>query len=405
MARPVLKGKTIVLGITGSIAAYKSMDLIRKLIEEGGDVHVVMTKNACHFITPLTVQTLSQNPVAIDMFSLKSEAEIGHIKIARMADIVVVAPATANIMAKVAHGIADDYLSTIILATKAPVMFCPAMNPAMYENPATMENIETLRKRGFYILEPEEGLMACGEEGKGKFPSVDTIVDAISAFLTPQTLKGVKVLVSAGPTREFFDPVRFISNPSSGKMGYAIADAAVRRGAEVHLVSGPVNIKPPWKTKLYNVTSAMEMYDLITTMAPQMDIIIMAAAVGDYRPEEQKTCKIKRTSDCISLTLVPNPDIIAEVGKKKPPGQITVGFAAETEDIIKNATLKLERKNLDMIVANDITRPDSGFCTDTNKVKIICKGGKIIDLPCLTKDEVAEKLLDLIEDIRNGRNS
>lgn len=400
MAIQTLKGKAVVLGITGSIAAYKALDLIRRLREEGVDVHVIMTKSALQFITPLSVQTLSQNPVAIDMFSLREEADIGHIKLARLADVVVVAPATANMLAKAARGIADDYLSTVLLATKAPVIMCPAMNPAMYENPATQENIAILKSRGVMVIEPEAGSMACGEEGRGRFPSIDVIVEAIATKLTAPTWKGLKVLVSAGPTREFLDPVRFISNPSSGKMGYAIARAALRRLATVYLLTGPVNITPPYGAIIYDVTSALEMYNRAMELAPDMDVIIMSAAVGDYRPGEFSTQKVKKTGDRITITLIPNPDIIAEIGKVKKPGQITVGFAAETENILEHATQKLIQKNLDLIVANDVTRPDSGFCVDTNRVKILFRNGNVIELPCLPKEEVAEKLLDIIEKLR-----
>jgi phosphopantothenoylcysteine decarboxylase/phosphopantothenate--cysteine ligase len=400
MSQPILKGKTIVLGITGSIAAYKAIELIRDLKGEGADVHVVMTKAAQQFVTPLTVQTISQNPVATDLFSLREEADIGHIKIARMADVVVIAPATANILAKAAHGIADDYLSTILLATKAPIVMCPAMNPAMYENPATQKNIEILRHRGVFVVEPESGHMACGEEGQGRFPAIDIIVEAIATSITPPTWKGIKVLVSAGPTREFFDPVRFISNPSSGKMGYAIARAALRRRAEVHLLSGPVDLVYPPGATIYSVTSALEMYEKAMNLASEMDVIIMSAAVGDYRPKDIHSQKVKKTGKSLILTLITNPDIIAEIGKIKKPHQITVGFAAETENIVEHATKKLTQKNLDLIVANDVSRPDSGFCVDTNRVKIIFRGGMITDLPCLPKDEVAEKILDIIETLR-----
>ncbi|MEJ5301492.1 MAG: bifunctional phosphopantothenoylcysteine decarboxylase/phosphopantothenate--cysteine ligase CoaBC [Thermodesulforhabdaceae bacterium] len=404
MSRPILKGKTIVLGITGSIAAYKAVELIRALKDEGADVHVIMTKAAQQFVTPLTIQTLSQNPVATDLFSLREEADIGHIKIARMADVVVVAPATANILAKAAHGIADDYLSTVLLATKVPIVMCPAMNPAMYENPVTQKNIEILRDRGVLVLEPESGTMACGEEGQGRFPAIDVIVETIATSITPQKWKGIKVLVSAGPTREFFDPVRFISNPSSGKMGYAIAKAALRRGAEVHLLTGPVELPHPYKAIVHPVTSAIDMYNEAIDLAPSMDVIIMAAAVGDYRPEKIHSQKIKKTGESLTLVLTPNPDIIAEIGKTKKPHQITVGFAAETENIVEHATKKLIQKNLDLIVANDVTRPDSGFCVDTNRVKIIFRNEKVVEFPCLPKDEVAERLLDIIESLKEAQN-
>lgn len=400
MAILALKGKTVVLGITGSIAAYKAVDLIRRLKEEGADVHVVMTRSAHQFVTPLTIQTLSQNPVATDLFSLREEAEIGHIKLARMADLVVVAPATANILAKAACGIADDYLSTVLLATRAPVIMCPAMNPAMYENPVTQKNIETLRNRGVLIVEPESGPMACGEEGKGRFPSVEFIIEAIATRLTYPAWQDLKVLISAGPTREFFDPVRFISNPSSGKMGYAMARAALRRSATVYLLTGPVNLSPPKGAKVYNVTSATEMYNHAIELAPEMDVIIMTAAVSDYRPEQLSPRKLKKTENILTMTLVPNPDILAEIGKNKKPDQIIVGFAAETDNLVKHATQKLIKKNLDLIVVNDVTKPDSGFCVDTNRVKIIYRHGGIVEFPCLPKEELAESLLDIIQDLR-----
>ncbi len=402
---PIIRGKTVVLGVTGSIAAYRAAELVRALKKEGADVHVIMTQNACQFVTPLTMQVLSENPVRVNLFDLKTE-EVGHITAARMADIVVIAPATANIMAKAAHGIADDYLSTVILASDSPVLYCPAMNPVMYQNKITQQNIRLLHEAGHFVLEPESGRVACGDEGKGRFPSIERIISEIAYILTPKTLSGRRVLVSAGPTREFFDPVRFISNPSSGKMGYAIASSARLRGAEVHLVSGPVSIEPPPGVNFYQAVSATDMYDIITGMVPNMDVIVMAAAVGDYRPEKVAPLKIKKKLSRIEINLVQNPDILASIGSMKRDNQVVVGFAAETNDILHNAEKKLKKKNLDFIVANDVTKPGCGFAYDTNQVKILMVNGKVEEIPRMTKYEVAEKIMDLIEDvlrIKSGR--
>jgi len=390
----VLRGKTIVLGVSGSIAAYRAADLIRRLQEQESDVHVIMTKNACQFITPLTMQALSQNPVRVDMFDLSSE-RIGHIETARMADIIVVAPATANIMAKAASGIADDYLSTVLLATKSPVLFCPAMNPAMYSNVATQGNIKILRERGFHVIEPETGPVACGEAGRGRFPAVDRIVFEIASILSEKSLAGVRIMVSAGPTREFFDPVRFISNPSSGKMGYALAEAARLRGANVHLISGPVSLEPPPGVNVYKVVSAIEMREVARNLAPSMDIIIMAAAVGDYRPKKVAPSKIKKKLANVQIELVQNPDILAELGKEKGSQQVLIGFAAETTKLVEHAKEKLRKKNLDLIIANDVTKPGSGFCYDTNQVKILYRDGVVEDVPPMSKLQVADRILDI----------
>lgn len=402
MGFPVLKGKAVVLGITGSIAAYRAADLVRRLQNEGAEVHVILTRHACEFVTPLTFQSLSQNPVRVDLFGYHSEEVIGHIDIARKADVTVIAPATANILAKAAHGIADDYLSTVLIATTAPIIFCPAMNPAMYKNTVVQENIASLRKRGIVVVDPDVGAVACGEEGPGKFPSVERILHEVAFAVTEKSIKGKRILVSAGPTQEFFDPVRFISNPSSGKMGYAIARAALLRGAKVFLVSGPTHIEPPPGVNFYSVVSALEMREIITGIASNMDVVVMAAAVGDYRPETLALGKIKKSTDDVIFRMVPNPDILAEVGSRKSKGQILVGFAAETHDLIENARIKLEKKNLDMIVANDVTDPGSGFCVDTNRVKILLNSGEIIDVPRMSKDEVALRILDVVERLAEG---
>ncbi|SFN00071.1 bifunctional phosphopantothenoylcysteine decarboxylase/phosphopantothenate--cysteine ligase CoaBC [Thermodesulforhabdus norvegica] len=403
MPFPVLRGKTVVLGVTGSIAAYKACDLVRKLRDEGCDVHVVMTKNACEFVGPLSFRALTQNPVMIDLFGGLSDDVFGHIELARKADVIVVAPATANILAKAAHGIADDYLSTLLLAARCPVVFCPAMNPAMYAHQTTQANVSTLRERGFSVVEPDPGVVACGEEGPGRLPSVARMLHEIASALTEKSLKCLNVLVTAGPTREFFDPVRFISNPSSGKMGYALARVASLKGAEVCLVSGPTHIEAPPGVSLIPVVSALEMHSAVVERAPRCDVVIMAAAVGDYRPDVQSESKIKKGDKEITIRVVPNPDILAELGRQKREGQVLVGFAAETDDIVENARLKLLKKNLDMIVANDVRDPRSGFAVDTNRVKLIFGSGDVVDLPPMSKDEVALKIFDYVEELVKRR--
>jgi phosphopantothenoylcysteine decarboxylase/phosphopantothenate--cysteine ligase len=393
----MLDGKSILLGISGGIAAYKSAELVRLFTKERAAVQVVMTANAQRFITPLTLQVLSGQPVCTDLFSLEFESQIGHIQVARAAHLVVLAPATANLLAKVAAGIADDYLTTVLLAATAPVLICPAMNVKMFEHPTTQRNLASLRRAGYHILEPGVGLLACHEEGVGRLADLAAILEAARRLLTPPTLRGQRVLVSAGPTWEPFDPVRFISNPSTGKMGYALAAVAARRSAEVHLVSGPSALEPPRNVHFHRVTSAEAMKDTIVGLAAGMDAIIMAAAVGDYRPAQCAAQKIKKDGGSLEVTLVRNPDILALLGREKPKDQLLVGFAAETEDLVANATEKLSKKNLDFIVANDLSQAGAGFACDTNRVKIIDRQGHISDLPCLPKEEVAGLILDRLE--------
>lgn len=395
----ILNGKSILLGVTGGIAAYKSAELVRLFTKAGATVQVVMTANAQQFITPLTLQVLSGQPVCTNLFDMEFESQIGHIQVARAAHLAVLAPATANVIAKYAAGIADDYLTTVLLATTAPVLVCPAMNTKMYENPLTQRNLETLRGIGCHVLEPSSGTLACKEEGTGRLAELSEIVELAKHILTPATLKGKQVLVSSGPTWEMFDPVRFISNPSSGKMGYAIAQVAARRSADVHFVSGPVALHTPHGVSQHRVTTALEMHDLITRLAPEMDVIIMAAAVSDYRPSQMLPQKLKKTPGDLNITLLNNPDILAKLGqvKSKTKQQILVGFAAETENLVENATKKLKEKNLDFIVANNLTQPGSGFCSDTNQVRIIDSSGNLTELPCLLKEEVAERVWDRVE--------
>jgi len=394
----ILKDKEILIGITGGISAYKICELVRLFVKEGARPQVVMTKNATRFVSPLTFETLSQRAVYTDLFTGSSQPVL-HIELADKADLMVIAPATANIIGKLAGGIADDLLSTIYLAYTGKVIICPAMNVNMYNHPAVQENLEKLKKRGVFVLEPEEGELACGWEGKGRLPEPETILEACEQALSPKDFAGKKILVSAGPTREAIDPVRYISNRSSGKMGYAIARAGVARGAEVVLISGPTSLKAPLGVKLVKVESAEDMFDACKKYASEVDVIIKCAAVADFRPKKAEAQKIKKQLAPQTIELEPTPDIIAELGKKKRKGQILVGFAAETEDLIKNAQKKLKEKNLDIIVANDVTRKDAGFEADTNICTILFRDGKIEQLPKMSKKELAHKLLDYIKQL------
>ena len=389
----MLKNSKVVLGITGGIAAYKAADLARCLIRKGAQVKVVMTENSKEFITPLTMQTLSGNPVYSDLFSLLERSEIGHIALAEYADIVIVAPATANVIGKVAAGLADDLLTTTIMATKAPVLFCPAMNTNMYANEIVKSNIVKLAYEGYYFVEPASGELACGAWGSGRLAEIDDIIEEAESILSKKDLKGEKILVTAGPTREPFDPVRFISNYSSGKMGYAIAAMGQRRGAEVTLVSGPCSIPAPQGVKCINVSSALEMRNAVMENLAGSTIIIKAAAVADYRPARASSSKIKKKKGPLSIDLERNPDIIGEVGKSKGH-RVLIGFAMETENLVENARGKLVAKNMDLIVANDLSRADAGFQADTNLVKIIDRQGKVEELPLMEKTEVANRILD-----------
>lgn len=398
----MLKDKKIILGITGGIAAYKAAELTRALVKKGAQVKVIMTRNAQEFITPLTLQTLSNNPVYTEMFALVENSEIGHISLADFAELVIVAPATANIIGKVAGGLADDLLSTTIMATKAPVIFCPAMNTNMYSNEIVRANIVKLAYEGYNFVEPASGELACGTWGSGRLAEIEDIIEEAEFVLAGKDLAGEKVLVTAGPTREPFDPVRFISNYSSGKMGYAIAAMARRRGAEVTLVSGPCSLEAPRGVKCIPVNSAIDMRNAVVENMPDSSIIIKAAAVADYRPAQASASKIKKKKGPLSMELERNPDIIEEVGRSKGD-RILVGFAMETDNLIENARGKLAAKNMDMIVANDLSRPDAGFQADTNLVKIIDAEGSIDELPLMDKTEVANRILDKVVDLKSAR--
>lgn len=390
-----MKKPCVVLGVTGGIAVYKACELLRLLQKRGIDVFVVMTQNACRFVAPLTFETLSGHPVAVDTFDRPQTWEVEHIALAKRADLFLIAPATANIMGKMACGIADDMLSTTVMATRAPVLVAPAMNTGMWENAAVQQNVKTLRARGVEIVAPVSGHLACGDNGAGKLEDVAVIAErACELLFAKKDMEGLRVMVTAGPSREALDPVRYISNRSSGKMGYAIAQAAQKRGAEVTLLSGPVAIEAPQGVKLVPFTTTQELLDRASELAQEQDLLIQAAAPADYRAKEIAPQKIKKQGgEPMTFTLVENPDVAATLGKAKRSGQVFVGFAAETNDVLAHARDKLARKNLDMIVANDVTRPGAGFDVDTNIVTLITKDGQEA-LPMMSKAEVAQRILD-----------
>ncbi len=389
----MMKGKKILLAVTGGIAAYKSAELIRLFIKNDAQVKVLMTKNAQEFITPLTLQTLSSHPVYRETFSLIKDFDIAHIALAQEADILVIAPATANIIGKIAAGLADDLLTTVVMATKAPVLICPSMNTNMYENVIVKENIQKLTSRGYHMMEADSGELACKSEGVGRLPELSDIVEKVKSILAEKDLAGETVLVTAGPTREPLDPVRFITNYSSGKMGYALASRARRRGASVILISGPTVLSVPRGVTYVPVSTAVEMRHAVMKNLKQSTIVIKSAAVADYRPSVCADAKIKKKDGPWTLYLERNPDIIAEIGKKKKE-RILIGFAMESEDLIKNAKAKMLAKNMDLIVANDVKQKDAGFQSDTNIVKILDRDGGIEELPVMDKMDVADRILD-----------
>ena len=394
----IFKGKNIVLGVTGSIAAYKAADLTSKLKKLGACVNVVLTESATHLINPITLQTLSENHVATAMFKEANPQEIEHISLATKADVVVIAPATANIIGKIAGGIADDLLTTTVMATRAPVMIAPAMNVNMYENKITQDNMKKLKSLGYRFIEPSTGILACGVFGIGKLADVDDMVKSIADTLLAETkkdLSGKHILITAGPTREPIDPVRYLTNRSSGKMGYAIAERAHMRGGDVRLISGPVSLDAVPGIKTIDIHTCNDMYRNIMDNFDWADVVIMAAAVSDYRPEHFAEQKIKKDKDETNLKLVKNRDILEKLGKIKG-NKILIGFAAETEDLYNNAKGKIIKKNLDFIVANDVTRQGAGFGVDTNVVSIIDREGVIKKYPIMSKDKVADIILDMI---------
>jgi phosphopantothenoylcysteine decarboxylase/phosphopantothenate--cysteine ligase len=386
------KQKVVVLGVSGGIACYKAVELVRLLVKAGFKVHVIMTRGAMEFVTPLTFQTLSAQPVATEIFNLTQESEIGHINLADAADLFVVAPATANVIGKIANGIADDLLTTVVMATQAPVLVAPAMNVHMYGNPILQENLRKLRHVGYSVLEPDSGYLACGYEGKGRLPDPEQIVEEIERLLKKKDMGGEQFVITAGPNREPLDPVRYISNRSSGKMGYALARAAVRRGAEVILISGPSALEPPAGARFVAVTTAAEMRAAVLKEFSQCTAVVMAAAVADYHAAAVAENKIKRRGP-VELRLEPNPDILKELAQSKN-GQWLVGFAAETEDLTANAQKKLREKNLDMVVANNVAEEGSGFDGDTNVATIVDRTGAVRALPLMSKDDLADRIYD-----------
>ena len=402
----LLTDKKILLGITGSIAAYKVADWVRALRREGCRVTVVMTDAACRFISPLTMAALSGNPVHTSMFAAEAPEKIPHISLAREHDLLVIAPASAQTIARLAHGLADNLLATIALASSGPVLVCPAMNSAMFQHPATQANLATIRSYGYQVIEPDCGKMACGEEGPGRLTAWENVRQAILTAFAPQDLAGEQVLITAGPTREPFDPVRFLSNPSTGKMGYALAAAAKQRGATVTLISGPASLSAPPGVRCIQVTSALEMRTHVLACLDAATIVVKAAAVSDFRPAETADHKIKKGQSELSLQLVANPDILKELGERKENSTkfpLLVGFAAESRDHLKEGARKLKEKNLDLIVINDIGGTETGFGVGTNRVTLLDRNGAQEEVPLLSKEEVAHRIWDAVARLTDNR--
>ncbi|MBQ5733560.1 MAG: bifunctional phosphopantothenoylcysteine decarboxylase/phosphopantothenate--cysteine ligase CoaBC [Selenomonadaceae bacterium] len=418
----MLNGKKIVLGVTGGIAAYKCVDLASRLRKKGAEVHVILTRGAQNFVTETAMREISGNPVITSMWGEIHNYDVEHIALATLADVVLIAPATANVIAKAAAGIADDMLTTTVLATRAPIFFAPAMNSNMYENPVTQQNITTLQQRGWQLIPPASGHLACGTSGIGRMPEPAELVEVLENYFAGEggsvesadgntmdntmgnimgsTMQGLKLLVTAAGTREPIDPVRYIGNRSSGKMGYAIAEAAARLGAEVTLISGPSALQPPAGVEFFGVESAREMRQLVQERFPACDIVIKAAAVADYRVKNVSDQKIKKNDAELTLVLEKNPDILKELGEMKQPHQTLVGFAAETQNLLQYAKGKLEKKNLDMIVANDVSKPQAGFNVDTNLIKLLKRDGSIEELPLMSKKELAYIILERVMKLR-----
>lgn len=394
----MLTGKTIVLGVTGSIAAYKIANLASMLVKLNADVHVIMTQNATHFITPMTFETLTNNKCIVDTFDRNFNFDVKHVSLAKRGDLFLVAPCTANVIGKVANGICDDMLTTTIMATKAPVLFSPAMNTGMWENPVLQDNLKKLQHFGYHVIEPVVGRLACGDTGSGKMPSEETLLEHILLHLAREKdLKGKRLLITAGPTQEAIDPVRFISNRSSGKMGYALAKMAVLRGAQVTLVSGPVSIAPFAGIETVAVRSAQQMFEAVSERSAESDVVIMCSAVADYKPASYSEQKMKKGDNDMSIPLTRTQDILGWLGDHKQAGQVLVGFSMETENLIENSRRKLTKKHADLICANSIASEQTGFAVDTNKVTLITQEN-VTELPLCTKEETADLILDSIKD-------
>lgn len=396
----MLKGKTVLLGVTGGIACFKAAALASMLVKQHACVEVVMTKNATEFVTPLTFEQLTGNRVSVDTFDRNFVHQVEHISLANRADMVLIAPATANVIAKLAHGLADDMLTTTVLACSCPKAIAPAMNTGMYENPVTQDNIETLRRYGWEIVDPASGRLACGTSGKGRLPEPEDLLEVcLHTLAHEKDMAGLRVLVTAGPTRESIDPVRYITNHSSGRMGYSIAAAAARRGAEVTLVSGPTALKKPAYVKTVDVTSAQDMFEAVTGAAADADVIIKAAAVADYRPAVVATNKIKKSDGDLAIPLERTKDILGTLGASRRDGQFICGFSMETENVLENSRAKLIKKNIDMIAANDLNTEGAGFGVSTNVLTLITREGET-SLPLMSKDDAADALLDAIMRMR-----
>ena len=399
----MLKGKTVILGVTGSIAAYKAANLASMLKKQHADVQVIMTQNATQFMNPITFESLTGNKCLVDTFDRNFQFQVEHVALAKRADLAIVAPATANIMAKLAHGLADDMLTTTLLACRCPRLIAPAMNTRMYENPVTQDNMDILRKYGFRIIEPAVGHLACGDTGAGKLPPETLLLECIlDEIAMEKDMKGLHVLITAGPTMEAIDPVRFISNHSTGKMGYALARVCRQRGAEVTLVSGKTNLEAPYGVTLVPVTSAQDMFEAVSSRAKEQDMIIKAAAVADYRPVTVAENKIKKSPGDMSIALERTTDILAWLGEHRREGQVLCGFAMETEHMVEHAKEKLTRKHVDMIAANNVKVAGAGFGTDTNVVTLITEDG-VEELAKMSKEEVASRIVDALLRIRGNR--
>lgn len=392
----MLRGKTVVLGVTGSIAAYKMANVASMLVKRGCEVHVVMTKNATHFINPIAFESLTNTKCLVETFDRNFQFHVAHVSLTDKADVMLIAPASANVIGKIAGGIADDMLTTTVMACQKPVIIAPAMNTKMYENPILQDNLDKLRRFGYEIIEPASGHLACGTSGAGKMPSEEVLVSHIERCISKEKdLKGKKVLVTAGPTVESIDPVRYISNHSSGRMGYAIAKAAMLRGAEVTLVSGPTSLEAPMFVNTVNIRSAADMYEAVMERRDEQDIIIKAAAVADYTPAEVSNEKVKKKDDEMRIPLTRTKDILKALGENRKDGQFLCGFSMETQNMLENSRAKLKKKNIDMIVANNLKEEGAGFKTDTNVVTLITEKEEL-PLPLMSKDEVADHLLDFI---------
>lgn len=399
-----LKGKTVLLGVTGGIAAYKIATLASSLVKAGAKVHVIMTENATNFITPVTFETLTGHKCIIDTFDRNFEFKVEHVSLAQMADVIMVAPATANVIAKLAHGLADDMLTTTILASKAPKLIAPAMNTAMYENPITQDNMQTLKKYGMEVITPASGRLACGDVGAGKMPEPEVLLQYIyKTCACSKDMQGMKVMITAGPTQESIDPVRYITNHSSGKMGYHLARACMLRGADVTLVTGKIALTPPLFVQTVPVTSAKDMYEEVTRRSSDMDLIIKAAAVADYRPSVIATEKTKKADGALSIDLERTDDILKYLGEHKKPGQFLCGFSMETQNMVENSKKKLKKKNLDMVIANNLKEAGAGFETDTNIVTILTRDS-VEELPIMSKEDVAFQIIDHILKHQAGNN-